>query len=288
MPQPAPRYRLPAALNLGAVTLQVAELRRSIGYYEQILGLRARTPTPGSASLVTDDGTTLVELRERRGAKPVPKRGRLGLFHFAILLPDRAALGRFYLHLRELGVTPGTADHLVSEALYLYDRDGLGIEVYADRARAEWRTDGDQIAMATDPLDLDSLADAAGGMAWSGMPRGTVMGHVHLQVGDLETASDFYHRDLGFDLTAWNYPGALFMSAGGYHHHLGTNIWAAGAASPQTDDAQLLEWKIVLPSGRDVEEAAKSLADSGHALTRDDRGVVAADPWGTRVRITPS
>ena len=288
MPQSPPGYRLPSQLSLGPVTLQVADLRRAITYYEQILGLRAEMLTSESAALAAGDGRTLVELRERRGARAVPKRGRLGLFHFAILLPDRASLGRFFLHLREHGVSPGMADHLVSEALYLYDRDGLGIEVYADRSRETWRADGDQIAMATDPLDLESLAAAAGGIAWSGMPRGTVMGHVHLHVGDLKEASSFYHHAMGFDLTAWNYPGALFMSAGGYHHHLGTNIWAAGAPAPQPDDAQLLEWQILLPSADDVSAVAKSLTDAGHTLTTGTEAIVVADSWGTRVRITSS
>ena len=285
MPQSPPEYRLPAALRLGPVTLQVADLQRSISYYDQVLGLRTERQTPASAALVAADGSTLIELRERRGARPVPKRGRLGLFHFAVLLPDRASLGRFFLHLRDQGLMPGMADHLVSEALYLYDRDGLGIEVYADRPRDTWRNDGQQLVMASDPLDLESLAEAAGGIAWRGMPRGTVMGHVHLHVGDLKTAMSFYHRAMGFDLTAWNYPGALFMSAGGYHHHLGTNIWAGDAPAPQPDEAQLLEWKMVLPSGRDVEATAKSLSDAGQHLTQDDRGMVIADPWGTRVRI---
>jgi catechol 2,3-dioxygenase len=288
MPQIAPGYRLPAGLNLGPVTLQVADLRRSIAYYEQILGLRAEELTTDSASLVTGDGTTLVDLRERRGARPAPKRGRLGLFHFAILLPDRAALGRFVIHLRDLGVTPGMSDHLVSEALYLYDRDGLGIEVYADRPRETWRTEGDQIAMAVDPLDLDSLAEAAGGIAWRVMPGGTVMGHVHLHVGDLKEASSFYHHAMGFDLTAWSVPGALLMSAGGYHHHLGTNIWAAGAPPPEPDDAQLLEWNMELPSPGDVEAVAKSLTDAGHRVAKDGRAIVATDPWTTRVRISSS
>jgi catechol 2,3-dioxygenase len=142
--------------------------------------------------------------------------------------------------------------------------------------------------MATDPLDVDSLAAAAAGIAWRGMPRGTVMGHVHLHVGDLKAASSFYHRAMGFDLTAWNYPGALFMSAGGYHHHLGTNVWAVGAPAPEPDDAQLLEWKIVLPSPGDVDAAAKSLSDAGASLTADPHGIVVADPWGTGVRIASS
>ena len=165
--------------------------------------------------------------------------GLLGLYHFAILLPDRQALGRFVTHLAEVGAHAGSADHLVSEALYLSDPDGLGIEVYADRPRASWTTSGDgderaEIVMATEPLDLRSLVGEAGGERWTGMPAGTVIGHVHFHVGAIREAEAFYHAALGFDKTAWTYPGALFLSAGGYHHHVGTNIWAAG--SPAATD----------------------------------------------------
>ena len=168
--------------------------------------------------------------------------GQLGLYHFAILLPDRAALGRFVAHLARIGERAGASDHLVSEALYLSDPDGLGIEVYADRPRATWRYDGQrQLAMDTRPLDLNSLVQAAGGEPWTGMPAGTVMGHVHLHVGDIERAAAFYHAALGLDKVVWSYPGALFLSAGGYHHHVGLNTWAGPGATRPRDvlDAEI-------------------------------------------------
>ena len=226
-----PGYRLPAATRLGPVRLQVADLARSLAYYERVIGLQALARDEHGATLgPPDEARVLVELKVRPGAAPVPRRGRLGLYHFAILLPDRAALGQFVRHLAEAGAYAGMSDHLVSEAVYLTDPDGLGIEVYADRPRRAWGREGRQLVMATEPLDVEDLVRAAGSARWSGIPAGTVIGHVHLFVGDLEAAAAFYHVGLGFDKVVWSDPGALFLSAGGYHHHLGTNTWATGAA----------------------------------------------------------
>jgi len=282
-----PAYRLPGTLRLGPVRLQIADLKRSIAYYERVIGLRTAERTSSSALLAPrDEDTPLVELRERAGASPVPRRGRLGLFHFAILLPDRAALGRFLSHLASIGVYAGASDHLVSEAVYLSDPDGLGIEVYADRPRSEWRTNGSSIAMTTLPLDVESVVRAGDGAPWTGTPMGTRIGHVHLHVGDIDEAKAFYHAGLGLDKVDVNYPGALFLSAGGYHHHLGTNTWAAGAAPATEADARLLEWTILLPSPRDVDDAAQSLERAGYRVERHGPEVVTADPWDTALRIT--
>src|SRR4029077_13666240 len=173
-----PGYRLPAATRVGTVRLQVADLARFVAYYERVIGLRVLQRDEGSAKLGAHDSQSqaFVELRERRGAVPVPRRGRLGLYHFAVLLPDRAALGRFVRHLAKSGEYAGMSDHLVSEAVYLTDPDGLGIEVYAARPRSTWRHEGRQLAMATEPLDVDDLVRAAGAERWSGMPAGTVVG----------------------------------------------------------------------------------------------------------------
>jgi catechol 2,3-dioxygenase len=227
----------------------------------------------------------LVELHEKTGAHPVPRHGLLGLYHFAILLPERASLGRFVKHLSDTGAYAGSADHAVSEAIYLSDPDGLGIEVYADRPRAEWTLHGRQIAMTTIPLDLRSVIRAAGEQQWSGMPAGTTIGHVHFHVGDLLQAEAFYHVALGLDKTAWTYPGALFLSAGGYHHHVGTNIWAAGSRLATDDDARLLEWDLVLPEQTDVEAAATNAAMSDYSVAADGDDRRISDPWGITVRI---
>ena len=281
-----PRYRLPEATRLGRVVLQVSDVERSLGFYQQVLGLRVLARGGAAATLgAHGDDRVLVELRAGDGVKPLA-RPRLGLYHFAILLPSRAALGAFIRHLAGLHAQAGTADHLVSEALYLQDPDNLGIEVYADRPRSAWRTSGSELAMTTEPLDLASVVAEAGDTLWTGMPAGTVIGHVHLHVGDLEQAAVFYHEALGFDKMVWSYPGALFLAAGGYHHHLGTNTWARGALPATASDARLVEWAVVLPSAADVRAVTESLTE--HGITADASshdGAVARDPWGTAVRL---
>lgn len=279
-------YRLPGGIRLGPVALQVADLERSLAYYRDVLGLRVAEQTAGGAVLAPHgDDAPLVVLREKRGVAAVPRRGRLGLYHFAILLPDRAALGRFVAHLARIGERAGASDHLVSEALYLQDPDGLGIEVYADRPRHAWQHQQRQLVMATEPLDLESVVHAAGGAPWTGMPAGTIIGHVHLYVDDIDRAAAFYHQGLGLDKVVWSYPGALFLSAGGYHHHLGVNTWAAGAAPATDDDARLLEWQVLVPSAADAAAALDSLAGAGHAVEREADGGTARDPWGTQLRL---
>lgn len=144
-----------------------------------------------------------------------------------------------------------------------------------------------QLDMASDPLDAEGVVADAGDEPWTGQPAGTVMGHVHLHVGDLPAAEAFYHRALGFDKTTWTYPGALFMSAGGYHHHLGTNTWSSGAPSAE-DQARLLSWDLEVPTAADATAAAESLMAAGHHAHAAGTSWEAADPWGTRVRIVPS
>jgi len=275
-----PGYRLPAETRLGRVRLQIADLDRSVAFYEGVLGLRVLDRTGDTALLGA--GAPLVELVAKPGTRPVPRRGLLGLFHVAFLLPERGDLARFVRHVADLGVPVGMSDHLVSEAVYLTDPDGLGIEVYADRPREAWRHDGRQIAMATEPLDVRSLVETAGETSWTGAPDGTTVGHVHLHVGDLGRAAAFYHEALGLDKVVWGYPGALFLSAGGYHHHLGLNTWAAGSPPAGEDDARLLEWTLVLPSPTDTAEAARSLEAAGHGVTSD--GLV-TDPWSITLRL---
>jgi catechol 2,3-dioxygenase len=279
-----PAFRLPDATTLGPAHLQVSDLARSLDYYQHVLGLRAeRIATDRAVLTARGDNLPLVILRTRPGVTPA-RRGAFGLYHVAILLPDRAALGRFAAHLSAQNIRVSMADHLVSESLYLWDPDGLGIEVYADRPRHMWQYRDREVVMTTDSLDVSGLIDAGEGRTWEGMPENTTIGHVHLHVGHLDEAEAFYHRALGLEKTVWSYPGALFLSAGGYHHRLGTNVWSPGPAA-SADEARLLEWQLVLPSNGDLASVVRNLRDVRHAFDDTEDGIRLADPWGTEVRL---
>lgn len=282
-------YRLPDATRIRDVTLQVSDLTRSREFYEHVLGLHTISATHGKVQMGAQySRTPLLTLIENRGSARRTMHKALGLYHFAILLPTRADLGRFLIHLSNIGARAGASNHVISEALYLQDPDDLGIEVYADQPRSTWQQRAGELVMATDPIDARSLVHAAGDTSWTGMPSGTVMGHVHLHVGDLEGTKRFYVDGLGFDRMVWSYPSALFLAAGGYHHHLGTNLWAGPTARPpQRDDPQLLEWTLELPSASDVAAAAENLQSSGFAVeARTDGDVIVKDPWQTPLRLS--
>jgi len=270
---------------VGGVHLQVSDLPVSVAYYEQVIGLRVADETTDVATLsARGDDRPLVTLHTAPGVTR-SRRGSYGLYHFAILLPDRSALGRFAAHVTSLNLHIGMADHLVSEALYLWDPDGLGIEVYADRPREMWQWRDGELLMTTDPLDINRVISGGGG-TWDGLPPGTTMGHVHLHVGDLKEAKNFYSRGLGLDNTVWSYPGALFFAAGGYHHHLGTNTWSPGPA-PSPVHARLLEWELIVPSVDDVVAVRRSMRSAGYVPEYADDALSLADPWNTRVRVRP-
>lgn len=230
---------LPADTHIGQVSLTVRDLDLSLVFYRDVLGF-VETERQGRVSvLAPPGGRTLVELHERKDAIPKPRRSA-GLYHFAILVPSRAALGRSQRRLAEKHWSiSGAADHLVSEALYLDDPDGLGIEIYRDRPRDTWRVAGTgEIAMATDPLDLRSVSEEPGGdTPWRGLEAATVIGHVHLHAPHLDSAEALYCGRVGFEPTVRGYPGALFVAAGGYHHHLGLNTWVGVGAPPPPENA---------------------------------------------------
>lgn len=271
-----------AADPVGLVRLRVSSLDRSIPYYRDILGLHIDR-TAGVARAGTA-GRALLELVETPDASPVPHGGRPGLYHFALLLRDRAALGAFARHLRTRRVQFGASDHLFSEALYLTDPDGITIEVYADRPRSEWQYREGEIVGTTAPLDLTQLERSAHA-AWEGIPEDTVMGHLHFHVGDLAAAEAWYVRGLGFDPVIRSFPGALFVSAHGYHHHVGLNTWAAGRRPAQPSDAGLIDWELRLVDTEAVGAVADALERAGHAVSMSGDVASAHDPWGITVRV---
>ena len=287
-----PAFRLPAATSIGTVTLQIADLDRSLDFYQRVIGFRllVRDEAPGLlAARLGAPGSdrVLLELREKRGARPVPRRGRLGIYHFAVLLPTRGDLGRFLRHAAELSIHVGSAEHRISEALYLVDPDGISIEVYRDRPSQEWpRRDGELVA-PSDPLDARELLAAAGPEPWQGLPAGATIGHVHFYVGDIPSAEAFYHAALGFDKTVWSMPDMLFVSAGGYHHHVGLNTWAAGAPVATDEDARLLFWELRLPDRATATAAADNLRRAGYPVSDAGGSYLARDPWSITVRLSP-
>ncbi|WP_198172444.1 VOC family protein [Hymenobacter ginkgonis] len=288
-----PPTELPANVRLGTVHLAVANLARSLGFYQHVVGfqlLRQLPATEDQAAVaelgVADSSQVVVRLQEQLGARPVPRRGRLGIYHLAVLLPTRAYLGRFLRHVRALGVHVGASDHLYSEATYVVDPDGFTIEVYRDRPRSEWLVTAEgEIQSALEPLDEVGLRQAAGNTPWQGLPAGTTIGHLHFYTGSLAQAAAFYHQALGFDIETWSLPGALFVGAGGYHHHLGLNVWAAGSPAATTADARMLRWELWLPDAATRDAAAARLQAAGYPVGLTPEGPIATDPWGIRLLL---
>jgi catechol 2,3-dioxygenase len=277
---------LPAALRLGEVRLRVRDAAGTAAFYRDVVGLTLLGEEDKVVRLGAGD-RVLVELVEAPNAPPRP-RGSIGLFHLAILVPDRPALAVALRRLVARGVRLGASDHIVSEALYIDDPEGNGIEICRDRPRDEWHWQSGTVEMATAQLDLRSvLDDVPDGMQLDApMPDGTVMGHVHLKVDDLAAARRFYVDRLGFAVTTDRYPGALFVSAGGYHHHLGLNIWESRGRGPAPEGALgLAHYAIVLPDAPSVAAARTRLEGAGETVRGIEGGFAVTDPWGTEAHV---
>ncbi|MGH7682039.1 MAG: VOC family protein [Candidatus Eiseniibacteriota bacterium] len=268
--------------RIGSVHLAVRDLERETGFYERRIGLRA-SPTEGGATL-SAGGEVLLRLWENPRAS-LPRR-TTGLYHLAILLPSRPWLARTLGHLIQ-SETPisGASDHGVSEALYLSDPEGNGIEIYRDRPREEWSRDGDEVRMVVDPLDLEGLlAEAAPSAAWDGLPPETRIGHIHLHVRDIDEARRFYVGVVGFQETARLATSALFVSAGGYHHHVGLNTWnGVGAPAPPPGSQGLRHYDILLPDDGEVGRIASRLRGAEISVEDGKEGLETADPSGNRI-----
>ncbi|TML86106.1 MAG: VOC family protein [Actinobacteria bacterium] len=271
----------------GAVHLTISDLEQSIPYYERAIGLRVLDRGAGRASLGTD-GTELVGLVEEPGARPAD--GYTGLFHFALRVPERADLARWLAHAaRDRVPLTGLSDHDVSEALYLRDPDGHGIEIYWDRPREIWEGDVAQ-RLTTFPLDVESLLGELGDPAskpFDGLPGGTDMGHVHLRVAAIPETVAFYRDVLGFGLMAALGSQAAFLAAGGYHHHIGANIWeSAGALPPPPGTATLRHATLVLPDRAERDRVVARVANAGQEPEERREGVLVRDPSGNPLVLT--
>jgi catechol 2,3-dioxygenase len=271
----------------GGVRLNVRDLSRSRHFYEETIGLH---PIDGDAPQLRlgADGSTLVELVESPDA-PARPPGTTGLFHLAILLESRLELARALHRVARSGWSlTGASDHLVSEALYLSDPEGNGIELYRDRPRADWPLSQGRLRMATLPLDLDDVAAELGGDSDpGGAGAGARIGHLHLNVADLDRAEAFYCGLLGLEVTVRSYPGALFVSSGGYHHHLGLNTWAGrGAPPPPAGALGLDRFELVVDGMPELERLERRLLEAGTGARRGEEGILVADPFAHAILLT--
>ena len=276
---------LPPNTHLGAVHLTVADPGRSAAFYKDVMGFRA--VADGGIVALSASGTAPYDLVLHPAAAGSVPRRTAGLYHFAILLPDRVHLARALRHLIEAEAPiEGASDHAVSEAVYLHDPEGNGIEIYADRPRDRWPSLGGRLEMTTKALDLDDLFRNGPGR-WDGMPAGTRIGHIHLRVNDLERAEAFYAGILGFDVMVRGYPRALFVAAGGYHHHIGLNTWAGPLPPADPAAPGLRHFTIVVPDPGGAESvAARARAAGVDVLAGEGSAFTLRDPDGIAVKVT--
>lgn len=274
-----------APMRIGAVRLKVRDLPAISAFYQEILGLSVLQAGDRSATL----GTGATPLLHLSGDPSLAERDprQAGLFHTAFLMPTRADLARWLTFVGKADVPlQGASDHIVSEAIYLPDPEGNGIEFYADRPVSRWRTPEGEIHMTTERIDIQDLLRAAHDSTWTGFPNDGLIGHVHLQVGDTAQAGRFYSGVLGFDVAS-RYPGASFFGSGGYHHQLAGNVWNSRGAGPRPDGmAGLDAIEIVVPDAAARRAIAKRAEAASVAITRDGDDLNLRDPWGTQINLT--
>lgn len=254
-------------ISVSRVGLKARDAEALAAYYRAVVGLQELSRDGETITLGAANRPLLV-LEQDSAATPDDARSA-GLFHTAFLLPSRADLGRWASHAmtNKLAIE-GASDHRVSEAFYLTDPEGNGIEIYADRPREDWQWNGSQIAMSTERMDVRGVIAEAASSQWSGAPENTVVGHVHLRVGDPSAAEDFWHREFGFDTVAKYGAQAVFLSSGGYHHHIGANTWQSAGAGRRDPVRTGLSW-VEMRSNK-----------AGAAVEKQD-------PWGTVIRLAP-
>ncbi len=271
---------LPAATELGVTELKVRNLEDVQAYYQNAVGLDVLDE---QADAVTLGMSEVPIMRLERSTEPLPQVSDAGLYHTAILFADEASLAKAVLQTAQLapGSYQGSADHLVSQAFYFGDPEGNGVELYVDRPREEWKWNDGEVEMGSEPLDPNAFIeehldeDAA---------NTAVIGHIHLKVGDLERARAFYADTLGFDVVS-EAEGALFYSAGGYHHHIATNIWQSAGAGPRSTEVGLGALTVALPTAADVDKVAARVEAAGFKTEAVENGIVVDDPWGNSIRL---
>lgn len=271
-------------LRLGEVVLNVGHLKEMAGFYQEVIGLKLLEENERMVRLgVSGSDEALLVLKKIDNAV-VPEVPRIGLFHTAFLLPTRESLADVLLHLAKSGYPiDGAGDHAYSEALYLHDIEGNGIEIYADRPKAEWMRDGDgNLPMVTEQVDVDSLLQIATDEPFTGMPNGTIIGHVHLQVADADKAEQFYKEVLGMNLTT-AIPSARFFAAGDYHHHIGSNVWAGRNLELLQENETGLAWFTIITPDKDA--IITNLIEQGYYVKRLENTISVTDSNGIKIHF---
>ncbi|WP_347552625.1 VOC family protein [Pseudalkalibacillus hwajinpoensis] len=269
--------------HTGEIQLLVSDLKRSITFYRKVIGFGLLQETKELAVLTTDGVTPLITLEQTEMKRKFPSAG---LYHFALLVPKRRDLANVLTHLLSTGYPlQGASDHEVSEAIYLADPDGNGIELYADRPSEEWNWKKDSVVMTTEVLDAEGLMKEAEG-SLDGLPAGTVLGHIHLQVSDLEEAKTFYQQGLGLQIVSQIGSQALFASYGGYHHHLGMNTWQSAGAEPSKEGSIGLKWfSLIFPDEQERSKRVEQVKQFSK-VWKEGNEFYTKDPSGNMIRIS--
>lgn len=267
------------------IDLKVTDLQTSLKFYQDILGFQVLHQSKHEVSLSVDGNQTLVQLHAPEGLQKKELR-RTGLYHFAILLPTRNDLAKIIRHFIKVNYPlQGASDHDVSEALYLADPDGNGIEIYADRPKTSWDWRGEEVVMGTNALDVQSIMSEWDGNEWSGMPKETIMGHIHLHVNNIEEAKTFYCDGLGFEVVTHYGNQALFISTGKYHHHIGLNIWnGTMAVAPSANSVGMAFYTLVFPKNK-LEQAVERLQAMNIEVVKQADSYMVSDPAGNNIKL---
>ncbi|WP_260471904.1 VOC family protein [Bacillus sp. HMF5848] len=278
-------YHKKPAMFVNHISLNVSNLNNSVNYYTHIIGLKLLNTDHTNATLSADGSLPIVTLRQQDNIRP-KQPNTTGLYHFALLVPSREDLANVVQHLRQLNIPFGSSDHLVSEAIYISDPDGNGIEIYADRSESTWRWHNGEVEMAVDPLDIKDLLNATKHQDWYGIAEKTIIGHIHLHVSDLKIAEQFYCSILEFEVVNRYGNQALFISSENYHHHIGLNTWnGEGAPQPKENSVGLHSFILFVPEETKQKSMIKKLKENGISFEDINEQLIIKDPFNNTIII---